>query len=366
MKMWGLRRTVGLLLASCVLLSAARQPPIPETSGLISARLADAVQAVTGAAFAPSVAPVVSVTQVSTKASLSWPRVSISGAATVGYRVMRTTTVGSVEVCSGANAPVTTGEVVTCFDETVSADASYSYTQQPILVRGGTVTWSRPPSAPSATFVGARIAFANVGTTVSTNGPAVSVPMPTGTQPGDLLLLVSVSGRQNAPSTPPGWTALASVGITGGSALRLFVAWRIADGASALTWDPNANSTGASVRIVRYVRGNGNTTTPVVATSSVTTATEVSTTTFTPSPNPVTTGANAEVVSIVAQRAAGSVSIVTGQGFVADHAELAASGGVAHAVGVGGRQMVDAGNVTLPTWGSTTGGVWAAAAVAFR
>ncbi|NBN89621.1 MAG: hypothetical protein EBV24_04795 [Actinobacteria bacterium] len=360
------RRLFGSLFACCALLSAFREDPVPATSAFYSARLTGSSQSFTGATFIPSVAPVVSATQSATRVALSWPRVSMSGTADVGYRVMRSASAGTVEVCKGANAPVVTGDTVVCFDDSVNADISYTYTQQPVLVRDATVTWSLSPSASSAPLVGPRIAFASVGATVSTTGPSVSVPVPVGTQPGDVLLLVSVSGRQNAPTTPVGWTLLASVGLSGGSALRLFVAWRIADTTQSVSWDPNANSTGASVRLVRYARGTGNASTPVVAVSQVATATGGSSATFLPSPNPTTTGANSEVVNIVVQRKAGVVSLATSAGFTLDHSEIATFGGVPQAVGIGGRQVITAESVPLPAWASTDTGVWAAVTAAFR
>ncbi len=360
------RRLFGSLLACCALVSSFREPPVPSTSAVFSARLAGSGQSFTGATFIPGVAPVVSASQAATRAALTWQRVSVSGAAAVGYRVMRSAADGTVEVCRNTNAPVVAGETVTCFDDAVNADVSYTYTQQPVLVRDATVTWSLPPSVASAPFIGPRITFANVGATVSTTGSSVSVPIPLGTQPGDVLLLVSVSGRQNAPSTPAGWTSLASIGLTGGSPLRLFVAWRVADTAQSLAWDPNANSAGASVRIVRYARGSGNTNVPVVAVSQVTTATGGSSTLFTTSPDPTTTGTNSEVVNIVAQRSAGALSLASSAGLALDHSETVTSGGVPHATGIGGGQVLDVGNVALPTWQSTAAGVWATVAVAFR
>jgi len=279
---------------------------------------------------------------------------------------MRTDTSGAIEVCTGVDAPAESNGVMSCVDRSVVADAVYTYTQQPMLVRSGSTTWTRPASTSSAAFVGPRIAFANAGTTVATTGPAVVVPYPPGTQPGDVLVLVSLSGRQNAPTVPTGWSTLASVGVTGGSAMRLFVSWRLADTATSLSWDPSANASGATVRIMRFVRGNGNSATPVVATAQVASGSQTAVAEFTAAPDIVTTGANAWVAQVVAQRSAGGLTLVTPRGFSVDHSEVASSGGVPQALAVGGRQVLAAGSVASPSWATPTAGAWAFVTLAFR
>lgn len=359
------RRWLGLLVVCCVSVFLGRSSALPLTQAVHSAQLVGSNSSFTGAAFVPSVAPVVAARVGSSGVDLSWGRVVTSGGGGVAYRVVRTGPTGTTEVCTAGNAPVVVGSLVGCSDPAVVADASYTYAQQPLLVRNSTVTWSRPLSDPSTTVVGPRIVFANVGVTVTSTGGSVVVPYPDGTQVGDVLVLVSVSGRQNAPSIPSGWTALANMGLSGGSAMRFFVAWRLADGASSLSWNPSANATGASVRVVRYRRGNGNLATPTLATAQVASGSGASGSRFTPSPDVVTTSNNAQVVSLVAVRSATTLSLATPRSFGIDGSDSVTPGTVGHAVGIGGAQMVVAGQVASPTWQSAAAGAWVSATFAF-
>ena len=358
-------RTVGFCTIGCVLAISATEGSPRTTFALHSARVTSASESFVGATFVPGVAPTVSVVLNQGAVSLSWTPVALSGGGNVQYRVSRTSATGSVDVCTGADAPVATATIVGCTDRTVVADVEYTYSEQPILVRQSTRTWSRPLSVPSATVTAPRIVFGGVGATVSSTGATVVVPYPTGTQVGDVLLLVVVSGRQNAPSAPTGWSVLASVGQTSGNPMRLFVAWRLADSATSITWDPAANGTGATARILRYARANGNTATPVVASTQVVASTGAASTTFTPTPDVTTTASNAHVVSIVAVRSASVPSLVTSRGFVIETAD-AGSVGVGQGVGVASFDMVQAGSAASPTWGASAGAVWASATLAFR
>lgn len=336
---------------------------VASTHAVHSARLANRVDSFGGASFVPSDAPVVTASLRSTAAQLTWDRVATSAGVDATYRVMRTDASGSIEVCTGSNVPVVSGSTVSCEDPTIVADVPYTFTEQPVLVRNATTTWSRPPSAQSAQVVGPRVAFANVGATVTSTGAAVTVPYPNGTRLGDVLVLISISGRQNAPNTPAGWTVLASVGNTGGSPMRLFVAWRLADAATSLAFDPNANGTGASVRIVRYVRGNGNTSAPVLATAQVATSTGAQSVTFTPTVDVSTNATNSQVVNVVAVRGTATLTISNSQGFVVDDAY---PGTVGPSLGLGGRQALISAAVASPTWSSNLAATWASATLAFR
>ena len=233
----------------------AVQSQIPTTHAVHSARLVDASKNFTGATFIPSVAPVVSAQVSRADALLSWPSVTTSSGSNVNYRVVRSGPDGTVEVCSGTDAPIVSGSLVSCIDRAVQANASYTYTEQPLLMRQSQTTWFRPASKVSNALVGPRLYFAGAGPTVTGKGGLIDVPYPSGTQVGDVLVLVSVNGRQNAPNVPTGWSSLVRLGLTGGNAMRLFVAWRIADSATSVRFDPSANSTGASaLRGVRFCR----------------------------------------------------------------------------------------------------------------
>lgn len=364
-------RTGSLVVLSCVsaLLVggfASRDVGPSRTAALHSARLAASSHRFDGASFVPLVAPVVSPTITSGGTSLAWDRVVTSGGVDANYRVVRTDAGGQVDVCGAPNTPALSGQKVTCLDTTAVADVTYTYTEQPVLVRNGTLTWSRPPSTPSVAVTMPRVVLAGVGTTVSATGSTISVPYPTGTRVGDILLLVAVSGRQSAPLSPAGWTTLASIGVSGTSAFRLFVAWRVADAATSVTLDPSANSTGATLRILRYVQGRGLSVAPVVATAQVVTANGAVSTQFTPSPDVVTSGSNAEVVNVVALRALGALGLSTPRGFRLDDVESLSPGSVDQSVGIAGLRVLTAGQVPLPTWSSTAGAIWLSATLAFR
>lgn len=101
-----------------------------------------------GATFSPATAPVVTQRFKGVNDQLGWTAVTFSGAATVSYVVMRTDPNGTtVQVCTGADAPVTSGQSVTCMDR--KAPKSSQYSEQPVITNAGSVTWSLAPSIPA-------------------------------------------------------------------------------------------------------------------------------------------------------------------------------------------------------------------------
>jgi hypothetical protein len=344
----------------------AAESQLPTTHAVHSARLVDASKNFTGATFIPSVAPVVSAQVRRADALLSWSSVTTSSGSNVNYRVLRSGLDGTVEVCSGTDAPVVSGSLVSCVDRTVQADASYTYTEQPLLIRQSQTTWSRPTSNVSNALVGPRLYFAEVGPTVTGKGGPLDVPYPSGTQVGDVLVLVSVSGRQNAPNVPAGWSSLVSLGLSGGNAMRLFVAWRIADSGTSVRFDPAANGTGASVRIVRYARERGNAATSVVAAAQAVASSGASSLTFTPTPDLVTNGPNSHAISVVAVRSLSGPVLSADGVFSLENSETSSAGSVGQGVGVAGGQVLSAGTVNSPSWSAATAAAWVAATFAFR
>jgi len=349
-----------------VLALVAIRSPLPTTQALHSARLVDSAKSFTGATFTPSVAPVVSARLNGADALLGWSSVTASSGTTVGYRVYRTSQNGVVEVCKGGEAPVVVSTSVSCVDRSMQADVAYTFSEQPVLFRDAQPTWSRPLSVASNSLTGPRIYFAGVGPTVSTTGPAIAIPYPTGTQPGDVLVLVAVSGRQTAPGVPSGWTSLASVGLSGTNAIALSIAWRSADSSASLNWTPSANGTGATVRILRYALGNGYSSTPTIATSQVVVSSGASSTAFTPTPDMATNGANAHAVSVVAVRTPDVPSLSASSVFALQDAESSTPGTVGQGLGIAGGQVLAAGKVVSPTWTAPVAAVWVGATFALR
>ena len=121
------------------------------TLALFHGALPDNQHVLSAASFTPSVAPTITRSGVTATPVLSWSPVVLSSGATVSYTVTRIPKVGSpVAVCTGTDAPVLAGGIVSCTDRIHGANPNDRYTEQPYLVRSGQVTWSLAASAPSA------------------------------------------------------------------------------------------------------------------------------------------------------------------------------------------------------------------------
>jgi hypothetical protein len=300
---------------------------------------------------------------------LSWDPVSVTSGATVSYKVARTDSNGVVlHVCLGSDAPTTNAGKVVCTDRSGQAEAIYTYAITPVVVRNGVDTWSRPAGAASNQVVVPRIAYASTGAVVaSTSNGSISVPYPSGTQPGDVLVLVSVTGRNSTPSAPTGWTQLARVAVNGASLVGLLVAWRLADAGQSVQFDPAANPSGSATYVMRLARVSGSSTTPTVATPVIISGTSTVSTQFVPSPEPVTSGANATVVSIVATRSASAPTLLDARGFAVRTSASVTPGTATLGWGVATTQSVPAGTVAMPQWAqSGPPGPWTFATFAFR
>ena len=118
------------------------------TSALYSARITSSAQQFAGATFSPSVAPLVSHSPRGQDEVLSWAPVSVSSGLTVTYVVTRIRLGISTVVCTGATTPVLTAGLMTCTDKKPGTGV-ITYTEQPVVVRTGQVTWSLPASTPN-------------------------------------------------------------------------------------------------------------------------------------------------------------------------------------------------------------------------
>ena len=148
--------------------------------------------------------------------------------------------------------------------------------------------------------------------------------------------------------------------------MRLFVAWRIADSGTSVRFDPAANGTGASVRIVRYARERGNAATAVVAAAQAVASSGASSLTFTPTPDLVTNGPNSHAISVVAVRSLSGPVLSSDGVFNLENSETSSAGSVGQGVGVAGGQVLSAGTVNSPSWSAATAAAWVAATFAFR
>ena len=337
------------------------------TSARFSAASSSPTSGFTGATLSPAVAPVITPVMAGRTIKLEWN--PVNAPRSVAYSVERTLVGGATStVCLAPSIPIVSNGLVACTDSGAMPDATYTYTELPYIDIPGSTPWSLPRSTSSVPFLVPRLSYLAAGSDVSSTGTSINVPYPTGTQSGDVLLLVSVSGRNKAPTTPTGWNQLVSQGIGGSSSSYLFVAWRVADAGTSVTLDPQANGSGASTRIVNYGRTNGNSATPVVATSSVVSGTATASTTFTPPTNVVTNASNAVVVSIMATNGATSPSLATSMGFTLRLSNNSTPGSGSVSIGLADTNVAMSGSsVSSPTWSQTgTSQAWLFATVAFR
>ena len=337
------------------------------TSARFSAASSSPPSEFTGATLSPTVAPVITPSIENRFVRLDWQRVVSSRP--VAYSVERTMSGGAPSsVCSVRPAGTVTNDIVSCTDGTSVADGTYSYTEMPYIDIAGSTPWSLPRSTASAPFLVPRLAHLANGSDVASVGANVVVPYPTGTRSGDVLLLVSVSGRNKSPTTPTGWSELVSRGVSGASSAHLYVAWRVADASTSVTLDPQANGVGASTRIINYGQVNGNNTNPVIATSNIVAGTSPASTTFTSPSDIVTDASNAVVVSIVATNGATSLAMSTPKGFALRVSANSTPGSGSVSLGVADTNVAATGGpVASPTWTqSGTPQTWIHATVAFR
>jgi hypothetical protein len=202
----------------------------------------------------------------------------------------------------------------------------------------------------------------------ATNSTNVTVSYPSGSQPNDLLLLVEVNATNQNITTPSGWTLLADATTTSPNQFRFTIWWKLR-GASdtSVVLNVKTNSSGATARVIRYVRPGGYPPNPITATASVAGGTNGVSTTYTPTPNITTNQPDATVISIVAVRDANTLSLSTPRSFTVRSATSQTSTGQSTALGVAD-VIVGASPATpaSPTWSQTgTAAQWAWATIAF-
>ena len=142
-------RWAALALAGLACVATDSLPPaVHDTSALFAGVTAPSSHALGGGQFSPGVAPPVTRSERGVNVFLSWPAVTFSSGAGPSYLVTRVQTDGArVSVCTGAESPVVSAGTVSCTDRKPPAGSLYS--EQPVLLTGGQVTWSLPPSVPA-------------------------------------------------------------------------------------------------------------------------------------------------------------------------------------------------------------------------
>jgi CMP-2-keto-3-deoxyoctulosonic acid synthetase len=142
--------TLSAFMVVVVLLAPLWVPAVPVTESVFADSEPSTGNNFVGATFVPSVAPLVTVVVGASTTALSWSPVVFTGSEAVSYVVRRIAPNGStVIVCTGADTPVLQADgLMHCVDREAAGRRNLSYSQQPVVVRNGTVTWSLEPSTP--------------------------------------------------------------------------------------------------------------------------------------------------------------------------------------------------------------------------
>ena len=321
------------------------------TSARFSARGSSLDSAFGVGSFSPSSAPTPSASLEGSAIRLRWSPVSFSGSSIVEYRVRRTTVGGSTEeVCTTSAVPTLVNGEVTCLDSVVQPGVPYTYSIQPVLVRNGTPTWSLQFGAESESISIPGLLFAGAGPIVNVAASGlVAVPYPSGTEVGDLLVIVVVNGRNKAPRRPSGWTDVVSRSIGGQQDFHLYGAQRTADGSTSVAVDIDSGAEGASLQVYRYDVPAG-AQAPIVRASQVQSGfSATATAQFVPTPDITTTSA-ATAMSIVAVRASNALSLVAGSAWTLQAAATSTFGTTPVAWALADTTVGSAATVPSPTW----------------
>jgi hypothetical protein len=202
--------------------------------------------------------------------------------------------------------------------------------------------------SPSITVTTGGLTYAGGSSQAGQNngGQNVTVPYPTGTKQGDLVLLVLANhGSKTDTPVSTGWTLVADDSSTGGLAAW----WHVAGTETGVT----LSSLGVSN--VAWVLDYTKATPPVLALNGkVSGVSSAPGATFTPASLTATQAST--VISLAAIGTAGTLSLQAAQGFGL-HASLATT---SRALGVADRYAGTAGPVASPTWaGGTATSSWA-------
>lgn len=360
------RAPAGVLIVAWMLLALAGSPAT--TVARLSGSANSSVHTLAGAVFSPLSLAAPTVTLVSDVPRLSWQRVSLSSGVPASYAVVRTTVGGGTSTACPPSAQTTTGGLVQCDDTAASGGAAYSYSVQPYLDRGGTVTWTRPQSASSNQVTLPRLAFAGTGPPALFSGASPTVVnYPVGTVAGDVLVLVARNARNKDISAPSGWTTLLST-ARGNPASAFLVTWRIADAASSTTVAINSSNDGALAWIVRYRRVAGVTAAPIIAHASLVSSQSTNiVASFAAGGTLTTTQGYASVVTIASTITGQVPTLSSGTGWTPQTAVSASSAGNSFSMSWADRLKVTSGTqVSSPTWQlGTATNTWEVVTLAF-
>jgi hypothetical protein len=227
-----------------------------------------------------------------------------------------------------------------------------------------TGAWATPTPTPSPS-PSQSPRFEAIGPAATrTSSGSVTVVYPSGTQTGDLLLLVQANAADQAITTPGDWQLLADQRARSPQQFRFTIWWRTAGSESSVLVSVNTNSSGTTLWVARFAAVAG---APAIvpAHAIVQQGTSPDGLTLTPSPD-VTTTAPSTVVSIVASRAATSLSLAAPRDFQLGGTATQNLGGVGRTIGIAESVVTSASTPASPTWAQNVEAQWAWATVAFR
>ena len=314
----------------------------------------ESAQSSTQAVPNPSYALSGSSTVKSLPATLSGSLAAFQTGATVTYRLDNPTT-GTV--LSATTTPSTIGN---------SGAATNSVTIPAGTSNGSHTIYAIGSSGDQASVSITVDALAYFGTGAAasriTSGP-MTVNYPANTTTNDLLLLTEINGANQNITTPSGWTLLADQATNSPSQFRFTVWYKLAAAETSVSLSVNTILSGASAWVTAYRRPS---TSPVpsLATATVRQGVSGAASTMTPAPDVTTNANDATAISIVAIRAANTLSLGTPRNFTQQLAATNSSKGL----GFADISVPTSGTAPpSPTWSqSGTAAQWAWATAAFK
>jgi RHS repeat-associated protein len=203
-----------------------------------------------------------------------------------------------------------------------------------------------------------QVNFRGAGAQVVSTGSSLVPGLPSGTQAGDLAILV-VAGRPSdtsTPAAPSGWTLKSSaLREIGARDLKIVTYYRVLSGSDtnptlSVPSGWQGGQAGISGQIA--VWSGVSATSPFDVADA--TGTAAAATPWTP-PSTTTVTASARVVSAVASADDNALNLSAAQGFTLRMSGAAydTTTGGDHSVGVGDKDQPTAGAVTMPSWGQT-------------
>jgi hypothetical protein len=280
-----------------------------------------------------------------------------SGVATVTVQYAPAGSGSWTDVCTTSSAPWSCS-----FDTTTVPAGSYDFRAVATDAAGNTGTSS--PVVDRRVGV-SLLTFGGIGPVSSrTSSGSLTVTYPSGTKPGDLVLLVQANAANQNITTPNEWSLLADQRTGSPQQFRFTVWWKVAGTEGSVPVAVNTNSSGSSVWAVRYLTPAGGGA-PNPAHTVVRQGLSGATASLTPASDVAATGP-ATVISLAAVRAQNNLSLQSPGSFTFGENAVSTTGAGSSLV-VADATAVAGANPASPTWSQDgTPAQWAWATVAFR